>query len=58
MFVWYEIDGCFLGEFVCKRVLVGDDYVWFEKVLVEVELFVKFFYFNFVFYWYVWFEDY
>lgn len=41
LLVRHEIDGCHLGYFACKRVPVGDDHAWLEKVLVEVELLAK-----------------
>ncbi|KAK0671511.1 kinase-like domain-containing protein [Cercophora samala] len=58
LLVRHEIDGCFLGEFACKRVPVGDDHAWLEKVLVEVELLAKLSHPNLVSYRHVWLEDY
>ncbi|KAK4227302.1 kinase-like domain-containing protein [Podospora fimiseda] len=57
LLVRHEIDGCFLGEFACKRVPVGDDHAWLEKVLVEVELLAKLSHPNLVSYRHVWLED-
>ncbi|KAK4182987.1 kinase-like domain-containing protein [Podospora australis] len=58
LLVRHEIDGCSLGEFACKRVPVGDDHAWLEKVLVEVELLAKLSHPNLVSYRHVWLEDY
>ncbi|KAK0712858.1 kinase-like domain-containing protein [Lasiosphaeria miniovina] len=57
MLVRHEIDGCHLGHFACKRVPVGDDHAWLEKVLVEVELLAKLSHPNLVSYRHVWLED-
>ncbi|KAI5458223.1 kinase-like domain-containing protein [Mariannaea sp. PMI_226] len=57
LLVRHEIDGCPLGQFACKRVPVGDDHVWLEKVLVEVELLAKLSHPNLVSYRHVWLED-
>ncbi|QUC18987.1 uncharacterized protein UV8b_03228 [Ustilaginoidea virens] len=53
----HEIDGYPLGHFACKRVPVGDDHSWLEKVLVEVELLAKLSHPNLVSYRHVWLED-
>ncbi|ORY67010.1 kinase-like domain-containing protein [Pseudomassariella vexata] len=58
LLVRHEIDGCQLGHFACKRVPVGDDHAWLEKVLVEVELLAKLSHPNLVSYRHVWLEDY
>ncbi|OTB02948.1 hypothetical protein M426DRAFT_12984 [Hypoxylon sp. CI-4A] len=57
LLVRHEIDGCFLGHFACKRVPVGDDHAWLEKVLIEVELLAKLSHPNLVSYRHVWLED-
>jgi serine/threonine protein kinase len=57
LLVRHEIDGCHLGQFACKRVPVGDDHAWLEKVLVEVELLAKLSHPNLVSYRHVWLED-
>ncbi|RYP09321.1 hypothetical protein DL764_001368 [Monosporascus ibericus] len=57
LLVRHEIDGCALGHFACKRVPVGDDHAWLEKVLVEVELLAKLSHPNLVSYRHVWLED-
>jgi len=57
LLVRHEIDGCHLGHFACKRVPVGNDHAWLEKVLVEVELLAKLSHPNLVSYRHVWLED-
>lgn len=57
LLVRHEIDGCALGQFACKRVPVGDDHAWLEKVLIEVELLAKLTHPNLVSYRHVWLED-
>ncbi|TGJ85695.1 hypothetical protein E0Z10_g3041 [Xylaria hypoxylon] len=57
LLVRHEIDGCPLGHFACKRVPVGDDHAWLEKVLVEVELLAALSHPNVVSYRHVWLED-
>ncbi|KAI0410142.1 kinase-like domain-containing protein [Xylaria palmicola] len=57
LLVRHEIDGCPLGHFACKRVPVGDDHTWLEKVLVEVELLAALSHPNLVSYRHVWLED-
>lgn len=57
LLVRHEIDGCHLGHFACKRVPVGDDHSWLEKVLLEVELLAKLSHPNLVSYRHVWLED-
>ncbi|KAI2605588.1 kinase-like protein [Hypoxylon sp. NC1633] len=57
LLVRHEIDGCPLGHFACKRVPVGDDHAWLEKVLIEVELLAKLSHPNLVSYRHVWLED-
>ncbi|KKA28856.1 hypothetical protein TD95_000310 [Thielaviopsis punctulata] len=54
LLVRHQIDGC---HFACKRVPVGDDHAWLEKVLVEVELLAKLSHPNLVSYRHVWLED-
>ncbi|KAL8695444.1 MAG: hypothetical protein Q9218_000022 [Villophora microphyllina] len=36
--VRHVLDGVSLGQFACKRVPVGDDHQWLEKILIEVQL--------------------
>lgn len=57
LLVRHEIDGCHLGHFACKRVPVGDDHDWLEKVLTEVELLARLSHPNLVSYRHVWLED-
>ncbi|KAI1202713.1 kinase-like domain-containing protein [Nemania serpens] len=57
LLVRHEIDGCALGHFACKRVPVGDDHAWLEKVLIEVELLAALSHPNLVSYRHVWLED-
>ncbi|KAK5631527.1 hypothetical protein RRF57_007241 [Xylaria bambusicola] len=57
LLVRHEIDGCPLGHFACKRVPVGDDHAWLEKVLVEVKLLAALSHPNLVSYRHVWLED-
>lgn len=57
LLVRHEIDGCQLGHFACKRVPVGDDHDWLEKVLIEVELLAKLSHPNLVSYRHAWLED-
>lgn len=46
-----------LGNFACKRVPVGDDHAWLEKVLIEVQLLQRLSHPNLVSYRHVWLED-
>ncbi|KAF7561461.1 hypothetical protein G7046_g2682 [Stylonectria norvegica] len=57
LLVNHVIDGCQLGQFACKRVPVGNDHAWLEKVLIEVELLAKLSHPNLVSYRHVWLED-
>ncbi|KAI1492747.1 kinase-like domain-containing protein [Biscogniauxia mediterranea] len=57
LLVRHQIDGYELGHFACKRVPVGDDHAWLEKVLIEVELLAKLSHPNLVSYRHVWLED-
>ncbi|CCU81835.1 calcium-dependent protein kinase [Blumeria hordei DH14] len=45
------------GQFACKRVPVGDDHTWLEKVLIEVQLLQGLSHPNLVSYRHVWLED-
>ncbi|KAI9794240.1 MAG: putative serine/threonine-protein kinase iks1 [Peltula sp. TS41687] len=57
LLVKHMLDGVFLGHFACKRVPVGDDHEWLEKVLVEVQLLQHLSHQNLVSYRHVWLED-
>lgn len=57
LLVKHELDGVSLGQFACKRVPVGDDHTWLEKVLVEVQLLQRLSHPNLVSYQHVWLED-
>lgn len=56
--VRHVLDGVNLGRFACKRVPVGDDHEWLEKVLIEVQLLQHLSHQNLVSYRHVWLEDY
>ena len=58
LLVQHILDGVQLGKFACKRVPVGDDHEWLEKVLVEVQLLQTLSHQNLVSYRHVWLEDY
>ncbi|EED16486.1 protein kinase, putative [Talaromyces stipitatus ATCC 10500] len=57
LLVKHMLDGVSLGHFACKRVPVGDDHEWLEKVLVEVQLLQHLSHQNLVSYRHVWLED-
>ena len=57
LLVRHVLDGVSLGHFACKRVPVGDDHEWLEKVLVEVQLLQHLVHQNLVSYRHVWLED-
>lgn len=57
LLVRHVLDGVFLGNFACKRVPVGDDHAWLEKVLIEVQLLQRLSHPNLVSYRHVWLED-
>lgn len=57
LLVRHVLDGVPLGHFACKRVPVGDDHAWLEKVLVEVQLLTTLSHQNLVSYRHVWLED-
>ncbi|KAK0385098.1 hypothetical protein NLU13_7576 [Sarocladium strictum] len=57
LLVQHQLDGCPLGLFACKRVPVGDDHAWLERVLVEVRLLAQLAHPNLVSYRHVWLED-
>jgi serine/threonine protein kinase len=57
LLVRHEIDDCDLGHYACKRVPVGDDHAWLEKVLVEVGVLNKLTHPNLVSYRHVWLES-
>lgn len=56
--VKHVLDGVSLGLFACKRVPVGNDHAWLEKVLIEVQLLQSLSHPNLVSYRHVWLEDY
>ena len=58
LLVRHVLDGVSLGQFACKRVPVGDDHAWLEKVLVEVQLLQNLSHQNLVSYRHVWLENY
>ena len=57
LLVKHMLDGVTLGHFACKRVPIGDDHGWLEKVLVEVQLLQTLSHQNLVSYRHVWLED-
>jgi serine/threonine protein kinase len=57
LLVRHELDGVFLGHFACKRVPVGDDHEWLEKVLIEVQALQNLSHQNLVSYRHVWLEE-
>ena len=57
LLVQHTLDGVPLGHFACKRVPIGDDHSWLEKVLVEVQLLTQLSHQNLVSYRHVWLED-
>jgi serine/threonine protein kinase len=58
LLVQHMLDSVPLGHFACKRVPIGDDHEWLEKVLVEVQLLTQLSHQNLVSYRHVWLEDY
>ncbi|KAI5199581.1 kinase-like protein [Aureobasidium subglaciale] len=57
LLVEHFLDQVSLGEFACKRVPVGNDHGWLEKVLIEVQLLQRLNHPNLVSYHHVWLED-
>ena len=57
LLVKHVLDGVTLGHFACKRVPVGDDHQWLEKVLVEVQLLQYLSHQHLVSYRHVWLEN-
>lgn len=57
LLVKHVLDGVSLGHYACKRVPVGDDHEWLEKVLIEVQLLQHLSHQNLVSYRHVWLED-
>jgi len=55
--VEHHLDGIALGHFACKRIPVGNDHAWLEKVLIEVNLLRKYRHENIVSCHFVWLED-
>ncbi|KAL5333014.1 kinase-like domain-containing protein [Aspergillus crustosus] len=57
LLVKHVLDGVPLGQYACKRVPVGDDHEWLEKVLIEVQLLQHLSHQNLVSYRHVWLEN-
>lgn len=57
LLVKHELDSVSLGHYACKRVPVGDDHEWLEKVLGEVQLLQHLSHQNLVSYRHVWLEN-
>ncbi|KAJ5225326.1 hypothetical protein N7468_006551 [Penicillium chermesinum] len=57
LLVKHVLDGVSLGQYACKRVPVGDDHEWLEKVLGEVQLLQHLSHQNLVSYRHVWLEN-
>ena len=57
LLVRHVLDGVSLGHFALKRIPVGDDHEWLEKVLVEVQLLQHLSHQNLVSYRHVWLEE-
>ena len=57
LLVTHVLDRCSLGQFACKRVPVGNNHDWLEKVLVEVQTLQHLSHANLVSYKHVWLED-
>lgn len=57
LLVKHVLDGVSLGQYACKRVPVGDDHEWLEKVLGEVQLLQHLSQQNLVSYRHVWLEN-
>jgi serine/threonine protein kinase len=57
LLVKHVLDGVSLGDYACKRVPVGDDHEWLEKVLGEVQLLQHLSHQNLVSYRHVWLEN-
>lgn len=57
LLVKHVLDGVALGYFACKRVPVGHDHEWLEKVLIEVQLLQYLSHQHLVSYRHVWLED-
>jgi serine/threonine protein kinase len=57
LLVRHVLDSVPLGQFACKRVPVGDDHEWLEKVLIEVQLLQNLSHQHLVSYRHVWLED-
>ncbi|KAJ5374001.1 hypothetical protein N7517_006007 [Penicillium concentricum] len=57
LLVKHVLDSVSLGHYACKRVPVGDDHEWLEKVLGEVQLLQHLSHQNLVSYRHVWLEN-
>lgn len=58
LLVKHKLAGHALGQYACKRVPVGDDHQWLERVLTEVQLLQGLSHQNIVAYRHAWLEDY
>ena len=57
LLVKHVLDGVDCGQFACKRIPVGDDHEWLERVLVEVMTLQRLSHQNLVSYRHVWLQD-
>ncbi len=57
LLVEHLLDGVSLGRFACKRVPIGDNHAWVDKLLVEVQLLQSLSHQNLVSYRHMWVED-
>jgi serine/threonine protein kinase len=57
MLVSHYLDNCYLGQFACKRVPVGNNHAWLAKVLLEVQTLQQLSHLNLVQYKHVWLEN-
>jgi len=57
LLVKHKLAGHALGQYACKRVPVGDNHLWLERVLTEVQLLQSLSHQNIVAYRHAWLED-
>ncbi|KAK3115847.1 putative serine/threonine-protein kinase iks1 [Teratosphaeriaceae sp. CCFEE 6253] len=57
LLVEHFLDGVSLGQFACKRIPVGNNHSWLQKVLVEVKLLKSIQHQNLIQYNFAWLED-